>query len=251
MFLFHSALSPLLNIGLLTPKEVLDRTLAHAQETEIALPSLEGFVRQILGWREFIRGVYLVRGEEQRSSNALGAVRRLPPCFWTASTGIAPVDTVIRRVLAYGYCHHIERLMVLGNIMALMEIHPDEVYRWFSELFIDTCDWAMVPNVYGMSQFADGGLMSSKPYVSSSRYILRMSDFPKGGWCPLWDAFYWRFLHKHRSDFEKNPRMAPILSRLSRMGESELGAVLRRAEEHLESIGACSVERVEPGKGIR
>jgi deoxyribodipyrimidine photolyase-related protein len=237
--LFHSVLSPLLNIGLLSPREVVEGALAHARDHEIPLPSLEGFVRQMIGWREFIRAVYHLAGEDQRSGNALGSTTAVPPCFWSAETGILPVDTVTKRVLATGYCHHIERLMVLGNLMLLCNFHPDEVYRWFSELFIDAYDWVMVPNVYGMSQFADGGLMSSKPYISASRYLLRMSNFPEGPWCELWDALFWRFLHLHRDIFAKNPRMAPILSHVMKMPEGERAALLGKAEGYLASIGAC------------
>jgi (6-4)DNA photolyase len=237
--LFHSVLSPVLNIGLLSPREVVDGALAHAREHEIPLQSLEGFVRQMTGWREFIRAVYLLAGERERTTNALGCTGAVPPCFWTAETGILPVDTVIARVLATGWCHHIERLMVLGNLMLLCGFHPDEVYRWFSELFIDAYDWVMVPNVYGMSQFADGGLMSSKPYISASRYLLRMSSFPEGPWCGLWDALFWRFLFLNRDRFAGNPRMAPIVAHITKMPEAERDAILGKAEGYLASIGAC------------
>ena len=195
--LFHSVLSPLLNIGLLTPENVVAATLAYAKDHEVPIESLEGFIRQIIGWREFIRAVYLLAGKKEQASNILKQTHPVPHCFWDASTGIEPVDTTIRRVLATAYCHHIERLMVLGNIMLLAGFHPGRVYDWFFELFIDAYDWVMVPNVYGMSQFADGGMMSSKPYISGSRYILKMSDYQKGPWGELWDALYWRFLYVH------------------------------------------------------
>lgn len=239
-FLFHSLLSPLLNCGLLTPEEVVRSTLGYADANEIPIESVEGFIRQLIGWREFVRAVYLIAGEREQSSNVLGLSHMVPPCFWTASTGIEPVDTTIRRVIDHAYCHHIERLMVLGNIMLLAEFHPDQVYAWFSELFIDAYDWVMVPNVYGMSQFADGGMMSSKPYVSGSRYILRMSNFGKGPWCDLWDALYWRFLYVHRDIFAHNPRMAPFIAYITRMPEEKRSVLIDRAEQYLASIGACA-----------
>ena len=239
-FLFHSALSPLLNIGLLTPGYVVDAALRHAQEHDIPISSLEGFIRQMIGWREFIRAVYVIAGKKEQASNVLGLTHAVPPCFWTASTGIEPVDTTIQRVLTDGYCHHIERLMVLGNIMLLAGFHPDRVYEWFSELFIDAYDWVMVPNVYGMSQFSDGGLMSSKPYISGSRYLLRMSNYKEGPWCDLWDALYWRFLYVHRDIFEHNPRMAPFITYITRMPEEKRAPLIAKAENYLASIGACS-----------
>jgi deoxyribodipyrimidine photolyase-related protein len=239
-FLFHAGISPLLNTGLLTPRPVVEAALHHAQDHQIPLPSLEAFIRQMIGWREFIRAVYLLAGTREQASNVLGLTRPVPPCFWSASTGIEPVDTTIRRVLAHAYCHHIERLMVLGNIMLLAEFHPDRVCDWFSELFIDAYDWVMIPNVYGMSQFSDGGMMSSKPYISGSRYVLKMSDYREGPWCDLWDALYWRFLFVHRDIFEHNPRMAPFITYITRMPEEKRAPLIRKAEEYLASIGACA-----------
>ncbi|MEZ6106672.1 MAG: cryptochrome/photolyase family protein [Pirellulaceae bacterium] len=157
--LFHSVLTPMLNIGLLSPREVVDRSIEYADR--VPLNSLEGFVRQVIGWREFIRGVYKWRGTRQRTTNFWGHTRRLPSSFYDGTTGIVPFDTVVRRVLDGAYCHHIERLMIAGNFMLLCGIDPDDVYRWFMELFIDAYDWVMVPNVYGMSQHADGGLMTT------------------------------------------------------------------------------------------
>lgn len=239
-FLFHAGISPLLNTGLLSPRPVVEAALRHAQEHEIPLQSLEAFIRQMIGWREFIRAVYLLAGPREQASNVLGLTRPVPPCFWTASTGIEPVDTTIRRVLGNAYCHHIERLMVLGNIMLLAEFNPDRVCDWFSELFIDAYDWVMIPNVYGMSQFSDGGLMSSKPYISGSRYVMKMSNYQEGPWCDLWDALYWRFLFVHRDIFEQNPRMAPFITYITRMEEVKRNTLIAKAETYLNSIGACA-----------
>lgn len=216
-FLFHSVLTPALNIGLLTPAEVIEETLAFARKKKIPINSLEGFVRQIVGWREFIRGLYIREGVRQRTTNHWEHTRRIPESFWNASTGIEPVDNVIRKVLKTSYANHIERLMVMGNFMLLCEFHPDDVYRWFMELFIDAYDWVMVPNVYGMSQFSDGGLMSTKPYISGSNYLLKMSNYKKGKWCETWDALYWHFINTHRAAFLKNPRMSMMVRQYDKM----------------------------------
>lgn len=164
--LYHSAITPMLNIGLLDPHDVIRRVLARRDR--VPLNSLEGFIRQVIGWREFIRGIYQYRGSAIRTRNFWNFVRPMPASFYDGTTGIPPVDRVIRQLLADGWCHHIERLMVLGNFMLLCRIRPDDVYRWFMELFIDAYDWVMVPNVYGMSQFADGGNFTTKPYLSGS-----------------------------------------------------------------------------------
>jgi deoxyribodipyrimidine photolyase-related protein len=235
-FLFHSVLSPLLNVGLLTPWQMLDATLAFAQEHPVPLNSLEGFIRQIVGWREYVRAVYVLSGERQRSMNFWHHERPLPRSFYTGTTGIEPVDTVIRRLLASAYAHHIERLMVLGNFLLLCETDPREVYRWFMEMFIDAYDWVMVPNVFGMSQFADGGLIMTKPYLSSSNYLLKMSDYSAGPWCRIWDGLYWRFVSRHRDHFAGNPRLKPMVGMLARMDETRLKDILGAAEEFLENL---------------
>jgi len=183
-----------------------------------------------------MRAVYLLRGEEERKANCFQHKRKLSPSFYTGTTGLDPVDVVIHRLLQYAYAHHIERLMILGNIMVLCEIDPDEVYRWFMELFIDAYDWVMVPNVYGMSQYADGGIITTKPYLSSSNYIRKMSDFKEGPWCEVWDGFYWRFIRKHRDLFSRNPRMKVMVNQLDRMGKERLKHHLLVAEKFLEGF---------------
>lgn len=214
--LFHSVLTPMLNIGLLSPHEVVEAALNEFDR--IPLNSLEGFVRQVIGWREFIRGVYHHWGRRQRSRNYWQHTRPMPTAFYTGTSGIEPVDTAIRRVLELGYCHHIERLMILGNIFVLCEIEPDAVYQWFMELFVDAYDWVMVPNVYGMSQYADGGMMTTKPYISGSSYVLKMSSYKKGDWCPVWDGLFWRFIDKHQEFFSRNPRLSMMARQLDKMG---------------------------------
>ncbi|MGC9307745.1 MAG: FAD-binding domain-containing protein, partial [Thermoplasmatota archaeon] len=236
IFLFHSVLSPLLNSGLLTPGQVLDATLTYADEHDVPLNDLEGFIRQLIGWREFMRGVYLFRGTEQRTGNFWKHDTVMPAAFYDASTGIEPVDVTIEKLYRHAYTHHIERLMVLGNFMFLCEIHPREIYRWFMELFIDAYDWVMVPNVYGMSQYADGGLITTKPYISSSNYIRKMSNYPRGDWCDIWDGLYWRFIHKHRDFFAGNPRMRVMTAALQRMDEEKLQGHLATAEQFLRDL---------------
>ncbi len=230
--LFHSALTPMLNIGLITPRQIVDAVLKRADG--VPINSLEGFVRQVIGWREFVRLVYLKFGRRQRTVNHWKHTRPLPKGFYDGTTGIEPVDHVIQQVLRTGYCHHIERLMILGNFLMLCEVHPDEVYQWFMELFVDAYDWVMVPNVYGMSQHADGGRMTTKPYISGSSYVLKMSDFKKGPWCEVWDALYWRFVDKHVEFFRSNPRTAMIGKLRDKLGD-KLDHHRRIANEFLEN----------------
>ena len=234
--LHHSVLTPLLNTGLLEPGEVIERAIDTAIQLEIPLNSLEGFIRQIMGWREFIRIVYEREGSRQRTTNYWNFHRKVPYSFWTGTTGIEPVDTVIKKILKTGYCHHIERLMVLGNFMLLCEFDPDDVYLWFMEMFIDSYDWVMVPNVYGMTQFADGGLMTTKPYISGSNYLMKMSDFTKGPWQDTWDALFWRFMHVHRSFFEKNPRIGMLVKTFDKMPQEKREKLLSTAEEFLDGL---------------
>ncbi len=219
--LHHSVLTPMLNIGLLTPKQIIESALTFATSNNIPLNSLEGFIRQIIGWREFIRGVYVYKGTHERNKNFWNYKKKIPASFYDGSTGIEPIDSTIKKILQTGYCHHIERLMILGNFMLLSEFHPDEVHKWFMELFIDAYDWVMVPNVYGMSQFADGGLMASKPYISGSSYVLKMSNYKKGNWCSIWDALFWNFMNNHRMHLKSNPRLAMLISTYDKMSNEK------------------------------
>ena len=234
--LYHSVLSPMLNIGLLSPQQIIDKALAIAQQKNIPLNSLEGFIRQIMGWREFIKIVYEREGGKQRTTNYWKFTRKIPASFWTGTTGIPPIDITIHKILKTGYCHHIERLMVLGNFMLLCEFDPNEVYRWFMEMFIDAYDWVMVPNVYGMTQFADGGLMTTKPYISGSNYLMKLSDYEKGDWQLIWDGLFWRFMHEHRSFFLKNPRLGMLVSTYDKMSSEKQAAHLNNANNFLKNI---------------
>ncbi len=234
--LHHSVLSPMLNNGLLTPQQIIDAVLNYAEKNNIPFNSLEGFIRQIIGWREFIRIVYEREGNRQRTHNYWKFKRKIPTSFWTGTTGILPIDITIKKVLKTGYCHHIERLMVLGNFMLLCEFDPDEVYRWFMEMFIDAYDWVMVPNVYGMTQFADGGLMTTKPYISGSNYLMKMSNYEKGEWQQVWDGLFWRFMHVHRNFFLQNPRLGMLVGTFDKMSEEKRNSHLANAEKYLNSL---------------
>jgi deoxyribodipyrimidine photolyase-related protein len=233
IFLNHSILTPMLNIGLLTPAFILKEVLKFAEKNNIPINSTEGFVRQIIGWREFIRGVYECKGRQERTTNYWGFTKKIPPSFYDGTTGIAPIDDTIKKILKTGYCHHIERLMILGNFMVLNEFDPDEVYRWFMEIFVDAYDWVMVTNVYGMSQFADGGLMATKPYISGSNYIMKMSNYPKGQWQVTWDGLFWRFMDKHRDFFLKNPRLGMLINTFDKMNEDKKQQHLTVANNYL------------------
>jgi len=215
--LFHSTLSPLLNIGLLCPNEVLDAVQAAATSSNIPIASLEGFIRQVLGWREFIRASYECDGSAMRTKNFWNHTQTLSPKFWNATTGLLPLDSSINTALAYGYNHHIERLMVLGNFMLLRQTHPDAVYRWFMAMYVDAYDWVMVPNVYSMSQFADGGTFATKPYISGSNYLRKMSDYPSGDWEELWTSLYWNFIETHTHFFSQNYRLSMMPRLLEKM----------------------------------
>ena len=232
----HSVLTPMLNIGLITPAYVIEQSIAFAKTNNIPINSLEGFVRQIIGWREFIRGMYESRGSDERTRNFWGFTKKIPKSFYDGTTGIYPIDQTIKKTLETGYCHHIERLMVLGNFMLLCEFDPDEVYRWFMELFIDSYDWVMVPNVYGMSQFADGGLMATKPYISGSNYLMKMSNYKKGEWQAVWDGLFWRFMDTHRSFFRQNPRLGMLVAMFDKMPQEKRHKHLENAELYLAQL---------------
>ena len=232
----HSVLTPMLNTGLITPAYVIEQSIAFAETNNIPINSLEGFVRQIIGWREFIRGMYESRGSDERTRNFWGFTKKIPKSFYDGTTGIYPIDQTIKKTLETGYCHHIERLMVLGNFMLLCEFDPDEVYRWFMELFIDSYDWVMVPNVYGMSQFADGGLMATKPYISGSNYLMKMSNYKKGEWQAVWDGLFWRFMDTHRSFFRQNPRLGMLVAMFDKMPQEKRHKHLENAELYLAQL---------------
>ena len=237
----HSLLSPLLNIGLLDPAGVIAATLEHAAQREragtpVPIASLEGFIRQVIGWREFVRGIDLVHGERQAQANHWGHRRRLAPCWNDGSTGLPPLDRTIERVNRLAYNHHIERLMVISNLMLLCEIHPAEVHRWFMERYIDSYEWVMGPNVYGMGLMSDGGMFATKPYICGSNYIRKMGDDTAGPWCDIWDGLYWRFIDRHRDFFSANPRLSMMVRLLDRMADERRQRLFSVAEAFIERV---------------
>ena len=235
-WLWHSILTPSLNIGLLTPDEVVKESLKFAKQNDVPINSLEGFIRQIIGWREFIRATYQDHGVEMRTTNHWKHHRSIPESFYTGTTGIVPIDDTITRILETGYCHHIERLMVLGGFMFLCEFDPKEIYRWFMEMFIDSYDWVMVPNVYSMSQHADGGLITTKPYFSGSSYVRKMSHHKTGPWCEVWDGLYWRWIWNHADELSKNPRWAMMCSAVKKMDSQKRKTHLANAKKYLDDL---------------
>ena len=232
----HSVLTPMLNVGLITPSEIIDACLDFAKKNKVPINSTEGFVRQIIGWREFIRGIYESRGSHERTTNYWNFKKKIPASFYDGTTGIPPIDQTIKKILETGYCNHIERLMILGNFMMLCEFDPDEVYRWFMELFIDSYDWVMVTNVYGMSQYADGGLMATKPYISGSNYIIKMSNYKKGDWQATWDGLFWRFMHTHRAFFLSNPRLGMLVRMYDKMPQEKQQTHQENAMLYLDGL---------------
>lgn len=236
--LFHSVLSPMLNLGLLTPAEVIDRALDHARENQIPLNSLEGFVRQVIGWREFVRGIYQNYDEKQSRTNFWNHGRNMKSCWWNASTGLPPLDDAIDKANRLGWAHHIERLMVLGNLMNLCEIDPGEAHRWFMEMFVDSSDWVMGPNVYGMGLMSDGGIFATKPYICGSNYLIKMSDHYKKSddWCETVDGLYWRFVDKHRDFFANNARLSMMLGTLDKMDPQRKHRIFTKAGQFIERV---------------
>ena len=234
-YLFHSCLSVNMNTGLLTPRDVINKTLKYAERESIPINSLEGFIRQIIGWREFIRGIYIEEGEFQKNQNYWNHKKKLSSSWYEAETGLGPLDDCIQTTLNEGYIHHIPRLMVISNIMNMCEINPKEIYRWFMEMYIDSSEWVMVPNVFGMATYADGGLMSTKPYTCGSNYILKMSNYKKGEWCDIMDGLYWRFTEKNRKFYESNPRLSMLIRNLDRMDTQRKKRIFTRAEEFIKS----------------
>ncbi|MHA7146019.1 cryptochrome/photolyase family protein [Arthrobacter sp. TmT3-37] len=247
-YLFHSALSSSLNTGLLSPAEVVELALDFAERHGTPIASVEGFLRQIIGWREYIRASYVLRGREMRTGNTLRLTADLGEGWWTGDTGLAPVDSVITRILDTAYAHHIERLMVLGNAALLMRARPDAVYEWFMEMFIDAYDWVMVPNVYAMSQYAAGSMITTKPYVSGSNYIRKMSDFRDGPWRFSWDALYWEFIRDYRDLFARNPRSNMVVALLDRMDSERQRDLRHEAARWIPGKGSTTVDEDRPAR---
>jgi deoxyribodipyrimidine photolyase-related protein len=251
-FLWHSVLSVYLNVGLLDPLDLCRRAEAEWRAGRAPINAVEGYVRQILGWREYVRGIYDLQGPDYVRKNTLGARRPLPGFYWTGETDMACVRAAVGQTIEEAYAHHIQRLMVTGNFALLAGVDPHEVHEWYLAVYADAYEWVEAPNVIGMSQFADGGLLGSKPYAASGAYIDRMSDHCRGcrydvkarggeDCCPF-NPLYWDFLNRHRNLLAGNPRMAQMYRTWDRMS----------AEKRAESLEAAAriLARLDAGERI-
>jgi deoxyribodipyrimidine photolyase-related protein len=247
-FLYHSILSMYLNAGLLNPLEICEAAEAAYRAGDAPLNAVEGFIRQIIGWREYMRGIYFREGPDYTKRNVLEHGRALPALYWGAETEMACLRAAVEQTRAEAYAHHIQRLMITGNFALMAGIDPHEVHEWYLAVYADAYEWVEAPNVIGMSQFADGGIVGSKPYVSSGAYINRMSDYCKScaykvskktgeGACPF-NLLYWDFLIRHRERFAQNPRMGQMYSTWDRMDEDRRETVLKEAGAFLERLEA-------------
>lgn len=246
--LYHSRLSFAMNTKMLSPREVVEAAILEweSRPDEISFNQLEGFVRQILGWREFMRGVYWAKMPEFAAMNYFGHDRQLPEWYWTGKTKMNCLKHAIRQSLDFAYAHHIQRLMVTGNFALLAGVHPDEVDQWYLGIYIDALDWVEITNTRGMSQFADGGIIGSKPYVSSAAYIDKMSDYCGSCYykkakkfgeksCPF-NSLYWNFYDRHADKLAKNPRIGMMYKVWERMKQEDKTALLEQAEKYLTNI---------------
>jgi len=239
-WLYHAHLAAALNLKLLNPREVIAAAEAAWRAGRVPLPAAEGFIRQILGWREYVRGIYWLRMPGYAESNALEATHDLPAWFWTGDTPMRCLADAIDQTLRHGYAHHIQRLMVTGLYALLHGVQPQQVHAWYLSVYVDAVEWVELPNTLGMSQFADGGLLASKPYIATGRYIERMSDHCRGcrfdpgertgdRACPF-TTLYWDFLLRHEARFAAHPRMALQVKNLARLDAPQREAIRARAE---------------------
>jgi len=245
-WLFHSVLSPYLNIGLLSPRDLVDRAEQEWRCGHAPLNAVEGFVRQILGWREYVRGVYWRHMPQYANFNALGHERALPWLYWTADTDMHCMQQAIADTRDHAYAHHIQRLMVTGNFALLAGIRPSEVCEWYLVVYTDAYEWVELPNTLGMALFGDGGMLGSKPYAASGKYIHRMSDYCKScrynvneaigeDACPF-NALYWHFLMRHREKLGDNHRLRMPYRNLDRMDDDRRQALRDQAESFLAKL---------------
>ncbi|MGF1635599.1 MAG: cryptochrome/photolyase family protein [Cyclobacteriaceae bacterium] len=247
-FLYHSRLSFAMNVKLLHPKEVLDAAILayHNAQGTIDIAQVEGFVRQIAGWREYMRGVYWAQMPQFSRMNYFDHQRMLPGFYWTGKTKMHCMAQSISQSLKHAYAHHIQRLMITGNFALLSGIDPDELDQWYLGIYIDAIEWVEITNTRGMSQYADGGLVGTKPYVSGANYINKMSDYCKNCYydpkirygdkaCPF-NSLYWNFYHQHRQLLQKNPRIGMAYRLLDKMSASELSKIVQQADEYLKNI---------------
>jgi deoxyribodipyrimidine photolyase-related protein len=244
-WLYHSQLSACMNLKLLSAHEVVQAAEQAWARGHAPLPAVEGFVRQILGWREYVRGMYWTQMPRYIELNALDAQEALPEFFWTGETDMACLRDALKQTLRHGYAHHIQRLMVLGLYGLLRGVHPQQMHSWFLSVYVDAVEWVELPNTLGMSQFGDGGLMASKPYVATGKYIQRMSNHCQGCQfdpaqstgpkaCP-YTTLYWDFLQRHQPMLEKNPRMGMQLKNLKRLSAESLENIAQQAQAHRQN----------------
>jgi deoxyribodipyrimidine photolyase-related protein len=238
-WIFHSIISPMMNIGLLDPKWILTETIKYYNtnhvKQHIGKNDLEGFIRQIIGWREYSRMLY-IKANDEIVGNYFNHQGKLSKKWYEGTLGIEPVDWTIKTAFDKGYLHHILRLMVMANFMNLCEIHPDEVFKWFMEFSLDSYQWVMINNVYGMGLYADGGLTMSKPYLSSANYILKMSDFKKDGeWEVVWTSLFYRFLVKNEEKLKGTPYMRNLVF-YKKLNANEKKEVIKKADDFIKKV---------------
>jgi deoxyribodipyrimidine photolyase-related protein len=249
-WLFHARISAALNLKLLHPQTAIDAALDAYQQGHAPLAAVEGFVRQILGWREYVRHIYWARMPQMLDENALSAAAPLPAFYWTGKTDWACLHDALQQTLRHGYAHHIQRLMVLGLFAQLVGVNPREVHEWFLAIYVDAVEWVEAPNTLGMSQYADAGTLGSKPYVASGKYIQRMSNYcahcaqdPAKATgqqaCPF-TTLYWNFLDRHREQFSKHPRTALQWRSLERLSSEDLAAIQAQAATFRQQLAASS-----------
>ncbi|WP_099827390.1 cryptochrome/photolyase family protein [Oceaniglobus indicus] len=247
-FLYHAVISMYLNAGLLHWREICEAAEQAWKDGAAPINAVEGFIRQIIGWREYMRGIYFREGPGYTRRNALNHQRKLPAMFWGGETRMHCVARTVAQTRAEAYAHHIQRLMITGNFALLAGIDPHEVHEWYLAVYADAYEWVEAPNVIGMSQFADGGIVGSKPYVSSGNYIAKMSDYCKScaykvkdktgeNACPF-NLLYWAFLDRHRDRFVKNPRMSQMYATWDRMDQDKRDTVLAEADAWLGRLSA-------------
>ena len=245
-FLYHSVISQYINAGLLDPLDVCRQVEQAWKDNHAPINAAEGFIRQIIGWREYMRGIYFLEGPDYTRRNTLDHSRDLPAMFWGAETKMTCVAKAVEQTKTESYAHHIQRLMVTGNFALLAGIDPYQVHEWYLAVYADAYEWVEAPNVIGMSQFADGGIVGSKPYISSGNYIAKMSDYCKGcaynvkdktgaDACPF-NLLYWDFLTRHRDRFAKNPRMGNMYRVWDRMDDARKQTVLSEADHWLARL---------------
>ena len=236
----------MINIGLLNPNDIVKKLIKVYKKYNISLSSIEGYLRQLLSWREYVRMLYILKNNTFQNKNFFKHKNKITKEWYDGTTQIKPIDDIIHKVLKYSYAHHIERLMFLGNFMLLCQFHPKEVYKWFISLVsIDAYEWVMVPNIYGMSQFSVGPLMMTRPYFSSSNYIIKMSDYTKKSgnfillgekkyyWSDIWNALYYFFIYKNQKYLKKNYSTANAVSNWKKKSSQEKKEIIQISRKFL------------------